>query len=195
MRRWTPGLLPLLRSGKVKSVGVSNHNLAEIKLAQEILSAEGFRVSAVQNHYSLLYRSSEDAGILDHCARNDIAFFAYMVLEQGSLSGRYDTRHPLPEGSGRAATYNALLPKLERLTGAMKEIGSARGASIAQVAIAWAMAKGTVPLVGVTRISHIDDALAARSLSLSPSEVAHLETLAREAQVNTRGGWEKRMMD
>ena len=59
VERWTPGLIPALKKGKVKSVGVSNHNLAELKRAEEILSAEGFHVSAVQNHYSLIYRSSE----------------------------------------------------------------------------------------------------------------------------------------
>jgi aryl-alcohol dehydrogenase-like predicted oxidoreductase len=52
---------PLLKSGKVKNVGVSNHNLEQIKQANDILAKEGFRISAVQNHYSLLYRSSEDA--------------------------------------------------------------------------------------------------------------------------------------
>ena len=59
VERWTPGLIPLLQSGKVKRVGVSNHNIAEIRRANEILAEEGFKVSAVQNHFSLLYRSSE----------------------------------------------------------------------------------------------------------------------------------------
>lgn len=195
VRRWTPGLVPLLRSGKVKSVGVSNHNLAELKLAQEILAADGFSVSAVQNHYSLLYRSSEEGGILEHCRKNGITFFAYMVLEQGALSGRYDTKNPLPAGSGRGATYNKLLPKLSPLTAAMNEIGATRGASIAQTAIAWAIAKGTTPIVGVTKTSHVDDARAAMSLALTPAEVARLEALADEAQVDTRGGWEKRMIE
>lgn len=50
---YTKQLIPLLQSGKVKSVGVSNHNLAQIKEADKILKAAGFRVSAIQNHYSL----------------------------------------------------------------------------------------------------------------------------------------------
>ena len=56
VERWTPGLIPLLQSGKVKRVGVSNHNIKEIQRANEILSEAGFKVSAVQNHFSLLYR-------------------------------------------------------------------------------------------------------------------------------------------
>ena len=67
VERWTPYMAALVKSGKVKHIGVSNHNLAQIKRAEEILSAEGIHISAVQNHYSLLYRSSERAGILDYC--------------------------------------------------------------------------------------------------------------------------------
>ncbi len=95
VERWTPGLIPLLKSGKVKRVGVSNHNIKEIQYANEILGKAGFKVSAVQNHFSLLYRSSEKGGVLDYCKENDIEFWAYMVLEQGALSGKYNYCCPL----------------------------------------------------------------------------------------------------
>lgn len=121
IEKWTPELIPLLQGGKVKRVGVSNHNLAQIRRANEILNTSGYSISAVQNHYSLLYRASEEAGILDYCRQNSITFFAYMVLEQGALSGRYDSNHPMPAGSGRAESYNAVLPQIERLTAAMKK--------------------------------------------------------------------------
>ncbi|WP_330373090.1 aldo/keto reductase [Oribacterium sp. FC2011] len=85
----------------VPVIGVSNHNLAEIKEADRILREHGLKLGAVQNHYSLLNRSSEDSGIVDYCKENDIQFWAYMVLEQGALSGKYDTKNPMPEGSGR----------------------------------------------------------------------------------------------
>ena len=58
VKKWTPDLIPLAKSGQIKTIGVSNHNLAEIKRANEILSAEGLKISAVQNHYSLLHRSN-----------------------------------------------------------------------------------------------------------------------------------------
>lgn len=122
VEKWTPGLIALVKSGKVKRVGISNHNLSQIQRAKEILAAGGVELSAVQNHFSLLYRSSEEAGILDYCAKNDIEFFAYMVLEQGALTGHYTSANPLPEGSGRAATYNAALPKLEALYEATAKI-------------------------------------------------------------------------
>ena len=81
----------------VPLIGVSNHNLAEIKQAAEILKTHGLKLSAVQNHYSLINRSSEDSGILDYCKENGITFFSYMVLEQGALSGKYDTATRCPQ--------------------------------------------------------------------------------------------------
>lgn len=95
-----PKLIPLAQSGQIKSIGVSNHNLAEIKRANEILGAAGLKVSAVQNHFSLLHRSSERARILDYCKENGITFYAYMVLEQGRCPA--NTIPPTP--SRRAAT-------------------------------------------------------------------------------------------
>ncbi|HDX4047737.1 TPA: aldo/keto reductase [Enterobacter soli] len=194
VEKWTTGLIPLLQAGKVKSVGVSNHNLEQIKRANEILGAAGYSVSAVQNHYSLLYRASEDAGILDYCKENNITFFAYMVLEQGALSGRYSPQNPMPEGSGRAATYNKILPQLQALTDAMKEIGATKGASTAQVAIAWAISKGTLPIIGATKVHHVSDAAKAAELHLSKDEIARIEKLSVEAGVNTRGSWENNML-
>lgn len=194
VERWTPGLISLVKSGKVKQVGVSNHNLAQIKRAEEILSKEGIHVSAVQNHYSLLYRSSEEAGILDYCKENGIDFYAYMVLEQGALSGKYNTKNPLPEGSQRGDTYNPILPQLEKLTDAMGSIAEKHGTGVAQVAIAWAIAKGTRPIIGVTKPSQVEDAAKAAQVVLSAEETERLETLAKEANVDTRGSWENPMV-
>ncbi|MDS0850246.1 aldo/keto reductase [Burkholderia cenocepacia] len=191
--RWTPHLVPLLESGKIKHVGVSNHNLGEIEQADRILREAGFRVEAIQNHYSLLYRDSERAGILDYCRDRGIPFFAYMVLEQGALSGKYGPAHPLPEGSNRAQTYNRMLPRLKALTDALAAIGRKRGAAAPDVATAWAIAKGTTPIVGVTRPDHVDGLPRASRITLAADEIAELEALADAADVNTRGWWEHEM--
>ncbi|MBH5329506.1 aldo/keto reductase [Eikenella sp. S3360] len=190
VERWTPYLIPALKSGKVKAVGVSNHNLEQIKRVVEILAAEGLKLGAVQNHFSLLYRNSIDDGTLAYCRENGIAFFAYMVLEQGALSGRYNAQNPLPVGSRRAEAYNNVLPQLQKLTDTMTEIGKPHNASAAQVAIAWAIAKGTLPLIGATKPHHVTDAAEAAKLVLTAEQVAELERLAQETGVDTRGGWE-----
>lgn len=194
VERWTPMLVDLVKSGKVKRVGVSNHNLAQIKRAEEILSKEGVHVSAVQNHFSLLYRSSEKAGILDYCKENGIDFWAYMVLEQGALSGKYDTAHPLPAGSQRGETYNPLLPQIEKLVAVMRTVGDQYGVTPAQVALAWAMAKGTTPIIGVTKPAQVQDAVRAMQVVLTDGEVKMLEDAAESTGVDTRGSWENPMI-
>ncbi|HZP54119.1 MAG TPA: aldo/keto reductase [Actinocrinis sp.] len=179
--------------GKIKHIGVSNHNMEQIALADRILGEAGYRVEAVQNHHSLLYRESERAGILKYCREHDVRFFSYMILEQGALTGRYSPANPMPEGSSRAAVYNGILPQLRALTDRMGTIGNDRGASAADVATAWAIAKGTTPIIGITKAGYIDGLIRARGIELSGKEIAELETLADAADVNTRGWWEQEM--
>lgn len=194
VEKWTPFLANLVKSGKVKRVGVSNHNLAQIKRAEEILSKDGVHISAAQNHFSLLYRSSEKAGILDYCKKNGIDFWAYMVLEQGALSGKYDTTHPLPAGSQRGETYNPLLPQIEKLIAVMRTIGNKYDITPAQVAMSWAIAKGTTPIIGVTKPAQVQDALAAIKVTLTEEDVKTLEYAADNTAVDTRGSWEMPMV-
>ncbi|MDO4288740.1 MAG: aldo/keto reductase [Eubacterium sp.] len=193
VEKWTPKLIPLAKSGQIKTIGVSNHNLAEIKRANEILSAEGLKISAVQNHFSLLHRSSEKAGILDYCKENDITFYAYMVLEQGALTGRFNTVHPFPEGTGRGEAYNPYLEKIEKLTAEMHRIGEKHKASPAQIATAWAIAKGTLPIIGVTKVRQVEEAAAAAQIVLTAEEVELLDKLGDDTGVNTLREWEKAM--
>ncbi|MBR3244162.1 MAG: aldo/keto reductase [Parasporobacterium sp.] len=177
----------------VPLLGVSNHDLAEIKQANEILKSHGLKLSAVQNHYSLLNRSSEDSGILDYCRENDITFFAYMVLEQGALSGKYDTSHPMPEGSARAETYNPVLDKLEVLNAELKKLADKYNVGPAQIPVAWAIAKGTLPIIGVTRTGHALDAVKAANVALTAEETAELERVADSLELNVIRFWEKEM--
>ena len=190
---WTRKLIPLAKTGKIGKIGLSNHNLAEIKEAAEILGAEGLKVSAIQNHYSLLNRSSETSGILDWCKANGAIFFSYMVLEQGALSGKYDTAHPFPPESARGQVYNPVLSQIENLNKAMKKIADAHNVEVAQLPVAWAIAKGTLPILGVTKVKHVEDAVKAANLVLSADEIKTLEELADKAEINTVRVWEKEM--
>ena len=191
---WTEELAKYFEGkDNVPLLGVSNHNLAEIKQANEILKSHGLKLSAVQNHYSLINRSSEDSGILDYCRENDITFFAYMVLEQGALSGKYDTSHPMPEGSARAETYNPVLDKLEILNAELKKLADKYNVGPAQIPVAWAIAKGTLPIIGVTKTGHVEDAVKAANVALTAEETAELERVADSLELNVIRFWEKEM--
>ena len=192
--KWTEELAKFFEGKEdVPLLGVSNHNLAEIKQADEILKAHGLKLSAVQNHYSLINRSSEDSGILDYCKENGITFFAYMVLEQGALSGKYDTKHPMPEGSARAETYNPVLDKLEVLNAELKKLADKYGVGMAQIPVAWAIAKGTLPIIGVTKENQVLDAVKAANVTLTAEETAELEETADSLGLNVIRFWEKEM--
>ena len=191
---WTEELAKYFEGkDNVPLLGVSNHNLAEIKQADEILKSHGLKLSAVQNHYSLINRSSEDSGILEYCRENDITFFAYMVLEQGALSGKYDTNHPMPEGSARAEAYNPVLGKLEILNEELKKLADKYGVGAAQIPVAWAIAKGTLPIIGVTKENQVLDAVKAANVTLTAEETAELEKVADSLKLNVIRFWEKEM--
>lgn len=191
VEKYTPMLIPLAQSGQIKQIGVSNHSLAQIERAGEILEKSGLKISAVQNHYSLLCRSSEESGILDYCRQNEIDFYAYMVLEQGALTGNYDSQHLFPAGSARARAYNLKMPEIEKLIQVIAPIAEKHGAGIAQTAAAWAVSKGTIPIIGVTKVQHVEDAEKAAEIVLEAEEMEVMEKAADQLGISVIRNWEK----
>ncbi len=190
VERWTPLMVEAVKSGKIGRIGVSNHSLEQVKRVQEILEPYGIQISAVQNHFSLLYRRSIEDGLLDYCKDNEIQFFSYMVLEQGALSGKYNENHLLPENSSRGKTYNPLFPALKGLLANLQGLADRYSATPAQIATAWAIGRGTTPILGVTKVEQVRDAAQVAKITLTSEEVAQLEQVAIASGVDTRGGWE-----
>ena len=194
MEKWVPKLVDLLKSGKVKKVGVSNHNLEQIKYVDKILKESGYKLHAIQNHYSLLYRTVETSGILDYCKEKEIAVFSYMVLEQGALSGKYTKDNPLPSGTRRGEAFPPeILGKLEPLFYEMKILGGKYQATVPEIATAWAIAKGTIPIIGVTKVAQVDDASRAANVELSAEDIELLDRVATDTGVTIKGEWESSM--
>ena len=198
--------MPMLKNGRLNSFHCSNQVRSSTSGFQTIpwARSSGFKQSsvkpvlnldAVQNHLSLLDRSSEQAGILDYCKENNIAFWAYMILEQGALTGKYDVDRPFPAGSARAQIYNAKLPELTELINTLKEVGAAHDLTVAQTAMSWAVTKGALPIVGVTSAKHVDDAAKVSASQLTDEEMVRLEKVADKAGVNTIGSWEPDMRE
>ena len=190
---WSEKLVETAQENNINMLGVSNHDLNEIKEANKILEDGGLKLSCVQNHYSLLNRSSEDSGILDYCKDNNINFFSYMVLEQGALTGVYNTSNTFPENSDRGVVYNPVLKQIEELNNSIEEIANNHDAKIAQIPIAWAIKKGTLPIIGATKVHHVEDAFEASEIKLTNDDVKYMEELADKAQINTVRIWEKEM--
>lgn len=191
VKKWVNQTVCLYNAGKIKHIGVSNHSLEQVKEASKILEANGIHLDAVQNHYSLLYRKSEEEGILEWCNRNNTRFFAYMVLEQGALTGKYNASNPFQAGTRRAKAFPPeTLKKLEQLINCMKTIGERYQAEVSQVAIAWAMGKGTIPLVGATKVSQIESLSKVDEIILTPKEIELIEQKALDTGVSVKASWE-----
>lgn len=138
-------------------------------------------------------RSSVDSGILDYCKENDIVFYGYMTLEQGALSGKYDRNHPFAERTARAQVFNPLLDKIEVIIAKMKNIADAHGVSVAQIGTAYAIAKGILPIHGVTKMYQVDEAVKTVEIVLTDEEVASLEAAADRSGVKSVQFWESKM--
>ena len=87
-----------------------------------------------------------------------------------------------------------MLPQIEKLVTVMRGIGGKYGVSPAQVALAWAIAKGTTPIIGVTKVSQVQDAVKAMRISLTAEEINQMEMVAEKTGVDTRGSWEMPMI-
>lgn len=189
-----PQLVQLLKSGKIKSIGVSNFNLDELIMAQKILAQYGVKISAVQNHFSLINRTSETSGLLEYCKRNNIDFWGYMPLEQGALTGKYGSHNPPPANSMRNDLYGARLYELDSVNSAIGKIAQKHNVRNSAVAMAYVISKGITPVVGMTDKKYVKDAKDAINLQLSKEEIETLENAAKNLQPVV-GGWEKQMVE
>ena len=195
--KWIEELAKYFQNKKesdIPLIGVSNHNLSEIKQADKILKKYNLKLSAVQNHYSLLNRSSEDSGILEYCQKNNIYFFSYMVLEQGALTGKYSSKNPMPENSERGKIYNPQMEKIDKLNGELIKLANKYHVQIAQIPIAWAIRKGTLPIIGVTKKEQVDDAVKAMNVKLLDEEIVALDRFADRLEIEVIRFWEKEMV-
>ena len=181
--------VPLLKDGRIKSLGISNVSLEHVKMADERLKKNGLSLGAVQNHFSLLRNDQQK--IIDFCNENKIIYYAYMVLEQGALSGRYSAKNHFPFFSMR----NLAFPKrkFKRIAGLlsyMKEIAAKYNIDPSQIPILWAIGKGAVPIVGLTKETHAQKLAVAMDVELNSEEIKELEKLAKETGIRQQGSWE-----
>ncbi len=181
--------IPLMKDGRIKSLGISNVSLDHIKEAQSLLKENGLELGAVQNHFSLLRNDQQK--IIDHCNENGMTYYAYMVLEQGALSGHYSADDHFPFFSMRNFAFpKSKFRKIEGLLNTIKEISGKYDIDPSQVAVLWVLGKGAVPIVGLTKPRHAQTLKEALDIRLTDEEMNRLETEAAATGIRQQGIWE-----
>ena len=114
-----------------------------------------------------------------------------MVLEQGALSGHYSAKKHFPTISMRNFSFpKSKFKKIEGLLETMKGIADKYGIDSSQVPILWAISKGTVPIVGITKPSHATKLAEAINVELTDEEIAKIEEEANKTGIRQQGTWE-----
>ena len=163
-----------IAAGRVRHVGLSEAGSTTLRRAHRV-----HPVADLQIEYSLFSRGIE-AEILPTCRELGVAVTAYGVLSRGLLSGSWTKQRALPRHDFRAWAPRFTGDNLERnleLVEALRAVAGATGATVAQVAIAWALSRGDdiVPLVGARRRDQLAEALGAADLALSAGELERIE--------------------
>lgn len=181
--------IPLMKDGRIRSIGISNVSMNDIKTAEELLSQHGLKLGAVQNHFSLLRNDQQT--IIDYCNSKGITYYAYMVLEQGALAGRYNSKNHFPTFSMRNFMFpKSKFKKIENLLGTMNDIADKHGIDRSQIPVLWVIAKGAVPIVGLTKPAYAEKLSAALKITLSDEEINLITEEAKKTGIRQQGSWE-----
>jgi aryl-alcohol dehydrogenase-like predicted oxidoreductase len=166
-----------VKSGKVRYIGASSMHAWQFTKALYLADLHGWtRFVSMQNHYNLIYRE-EEREMLPLCTDQGIGVIPWSPLARGKLTRAWEqtTTRNETDDFGQTLYRNEDRAVVERVL----EVAAKREAGPAQVALAWLLRNPAVtsPIVGVTRPSHLSDAIAATDIELDDAEVAYLEEL------------------
>ena len=184
IHRWDPltpveetleALHDVVRAGKARYLGASSMWAWQFSKALHLQREHGWaRFVSMQDHYNLLNRE-EEREMLPLCADEGIGVIPWSPLARGRLTRDWDagTARSQTDAFGRTLYLDSDRTIVERVA----QVAGQRGVSRAQVALAWMLGQPvvTAPIVGATKMMHLEDAVAAVDLQLSGDEVAHLE--------------------
>jgi 1-deoxyxylulose-5-phosphate synthase len=170
----------VVRAGKARYIGASSMFAWQFAKAQHVAEARGWtRFVSMQNHYNLVYRE-EEREMIPLCVDQGVGVIPWSPLARGVLAGtrtrggeRLTTRADTDQFTDYLYNQPTDFDVVERVA----EVATERGVPPAQVALAWLLHKPavTAPIVGATKVEHLNDALAAEQLTLSDEEIARLE--------------------
>ena len=170
------GLSDVVRAGKARYIGISNCFAWQLAKANALAEKEGFPgFISVQGHYNLLFRE-EEREMAPLCAADNIAMTPYSALAGGRLSKRPgETSKRLLEDSYAKLKYDGTAEQDMEIIRRVAELTDWREVSMTEIALAWLLTKVTAPVVGATRLHHIEGAAKAAELTLTAEEIAWLE--------------------
>ncbi|MGB5695022.1 MAG: aldo/keto reductase [Polyangiales bacterium] len=181
MEEMLAALDQLVTQGKVRYVGASSMYAWQLQRLLSISERHGWaRFVTMQNHYNLVYRE-EEREMMPLCEDQGIGVIPWSPLARGMLAG---TRKKLGDGSTSRSSSDGLdqilydQPSDWDVVEAVRNLAAERGEPPARIALAWLLSKPavTAPIVGATKVAHLDDAIAAVEIQLSVDEVAMLES-------------------
>lgn len=170
------GLSNAVKAGKVRYIGISNCYAWQLAKANALAEREGFsKFVSVQGHYNLIFREEErEMAML--CEQDNIAMTPYSALASGRLArlpGESTKRSE--EDSYAKFKYDATKAQDEIIIRRVYELAEKYGVSMTEISLAWLLTKVTAPIVGATKLSHIEGAARSVELSLSAEDAAYLE--------------------
>jgi aryl-alcohol dehydrogenase-like predicted oxidoreductase len=175
----------LVKAGKVRAIGSSNFTPERLKSALELSQAKGLaRYNSEQPQYNLYDRAGFEAGLQQVCIENEVGVIPYYGLASGFLTGKYRTEADLDKSPRGRGVKRMMDERGMRILAALDQVSGAKGASPAQVALAWVMAQPglTGPIASATSVEQLEELMGAARLALSAEDLATLNA-ASAAQV------------
>ena len=170
------GLNRMVKAGKTRYIGISNCFAWQLAKANALAEKEGFaKFISVQGHYNLIFRE-EEREMVPFCREENIALTPYSALAGGRLSKhRGETSKRLSEDSYAQLKYGSTADQDQVIIDRVAELADQKGVSMTEVSLAWLLTKVTAPVVGATKLHHIEGAAKATDLELTDRELAYLE--------------------
>ena len=170
------GLNNVVRAGKARYIGISNCFAWQLAKANALAEKEGFaKFVSVQGHYNLIFRE-EEREMAALCAQDNIAMTPYSALAGGRLSKLPgETSKRLEEDSYAKFKYDATAEQDGVIISRVAELARQKGVSMTEISLAWLLTKVTSPVVGATKLHHVEGAAKAVDLTLNDAELAYLE--------------------
>lgn len=170
------GLHEVIQEGKVRYIGISNCFAYQLAKANALARAKGYEeFISIQGHYNLIFRE-EEREMAKLCNEDNIAMTPYSALASGRLA-----KHPgeqskrMQEDSYAKGKYDATEKQDRIIINRVDELAKKRGVTMTEISLAWLMSKVATPVVGATKVHHIDGAVKATELELTDEEKAYLE--------------------